>query len=116
LRLVGGLTVITIILHPIGCIIGVGGRDGWGLGVHSRRWSSFDIGGDFLAHLLFFIRVSKDDDITVAGWSKEPTIEVTKESLGELLILRGVGESIFLLIGRKIHHRDPLGGPVMLMH
>jgi hypothetical protein len=28
LRLVGGLTVITIILHPIGCIIGVGGRDG----------------------------------------------------------------------------------------
>jgi hypothetical protein len=30
-------TVTTIILHPIGRIIDVASRDGWGRGVHDRR-------------------------------------------------------------------------------
>jgi hypothetical protein len=103
-------------LHPIERIIGSGDRDDLGQGVHSRRWSSFGVGGNLLVHLLFFIRVTEDDDISIAGWPKDPTAEVTKESSGELLIPRGVEESIFLLGGRKIHHRDPLGGPTLLTH
>jgi hypothetical protein len=83
---IGGATIITIILHPIGRIIGVSGGYGWGRGVYSRRWSSFSVGGDLLAHLLFIIRVIEDDDIVVIRRPKEPTVNVDKESLGELLI------------------------------
>jgi hypothetical protein len=32
-----GATAITIILHPVGCIIDVSDRDNWGQGVYSRR-------------------------------------------------------------------------------
>jgi hypothetical protein len=67
-------------------------------------------------HLLFFINVAEDDDITITGRPKEPTVEVTEESSGELFIPRGLGESIFLLIRREIHHRDPLRGPAVLTH
>jgi hypothetical protein len=102
-------------LHPIGCIIDGGGGDGWGQGIHSKRWSSFGVSGDLLVHLLFFIGVTEEDDVAVPGRTKKLTVEFTEGSLGELLIPRGVGED-FVLIGRKIHQRDYLGGPVVLMN
>jgi hypothetical protein len=61
------------------------------LGLHIRRWCSFDISDILLTHLLFFIRVVEDDDIAVIRWPKKIVVEVTEESLGELLILRGIG-------------------------
>jgi hypothetical protein len=42
-------------------------------------------------------------------------IEFAEDSSGELLIPCGVKED-FLLIGRKIHHRDRLEGPAVLMN
>jgi hypothetical protein len=87
LRTIGLISTITIIvLHSFRCIIGVGGGDGWGWGVHSRRWLSFGIGGVILMHLLFLIRVTEDDDVAVTGWPNKPTFEVTEELFGELLI------------------------------
>jgi hypothetical protein len=100
-------------LHPIGRIIGVIGGDGWGQGVYSRRWSSFDIGGDLLALLLFFIRVTENNDVAISRRPKKLMVEFGEESSGEHFITRNVGEA-FLLVGRKIHHRDILGRPVML--
>jgi hypothetical protein len=66
-------------------------------------------------HILFFIGVAKDDDVAVTRRPKKPAVEVAEESLGELLILRGVREVIFLL-RKKINHWDALGGPAMLTH
>jgi hypothetical protein len=70
-------------LRPFGRIIS---RDEWGSGVHSRKWSSFSISSDLLIHLLFFINVAEDDDIAITGRPREPTVEVTEESSGELFI------------------------------
>jgi hypothetical protein len=87
LRTTGLISTITIIiLLPFGCIVGIGGRDGWGRGVQNRWWSSFGVNGVLLMHLLLFIRVAKNDDVAIAGQSKKPTVEVIKESLSELLI------------------------------
>jgi hypothetical protein len=108
-----GLTVITIILHPLGCIINVDGEGGWGWGLYNKRWRGFGVGGVFLAHLLFFIKVVEDDDFAITGWPKELMIEVIEESFGKLIIPRDVRDEIFL-IRRKIHHWDPLGGPTLL--
>jgi hypothetical protein len=113
LCLIGGLTVITIIWHPLRCIISIGGGGGWGWGLHSRRWRSFNIDNVIHAHLLLFIGVTEDDDFAVIGQPKELTVEVTKESFDEFLIPWGVGDEIFL-IQRKIHHRDPLRRPTLL--
>jgi hypothetical protein len=38
-------------------------------------------------HILFFIGVAKDDDVAITKRPKKPAVEVTEESLGELLIL-----------------------------
>jgi hypothetical protein len=108
-----GAIVITITLHPLGCFIGVSDRGGWGRGLHSRRWLNFGIGGVLLTHLHFFIGVTEYDDLAVVGWPKNTMVEVAKEPPGEILILRGVGEDIFL-IQRKIHHQDPLKGSALL--
>jgi hypothetical protein len=67
-------------------VIGVIGGGGWGRGLHIRRWHSFGVGGILLAHLFFFIRVAEDDDLVIARWPKDTTVEVTEESPGELLI------------------------------
>jgi hypothetical protein len=108
-------TITTIILHPIGRIIDVDGGDRWGWGIHSRRWSSFDVGGDILARLLFFIGVAEDDDIAVTRRPKKLVVEFIEEPSGELLVPRDIGED-FLFIERKIHHWDHLGGTAMLMN
>jgi hypothetical protein len=108
-------TITIIVVHPFRCVISIGSGDGWGQGVHSGRWSDFSDDGVLLVHLLFFIRVANNDDIAIAGRPKKPAVEVIEESLGELLLPRSVGEGIFLL-RRKIHHRDPLGRPAMLIH
>jgi hypothetical protein len=81
-----GVAAITIIWHPVWCTIGVGSGDGWGRGVHSRRWRDFNVGSILCTHLLFFIRVTEDDDIAVVGWPEKPMVEVTEELLEELLI------------------------------
>jgi hypothetical protein len=70
-------------LHPIECIIG---RDSWGRGVHSRRWSNFGVTGDLLACLFFFIGVTEDDDVAITRRPKKLMIEFPEESSGELLI------------------------------
>jgi hypothetical protein len=67
-------------LHPFESI---GGGDGWGWGVYIRRWSSFDIGGVLLTHLLFFIGVAT---VIIIGRPKKPAVEVVKKSSGEFLI------------------------------
>jgi hypothetical protein len=55
--------------------------------------------------LFFFIGVTEDDDLAIDGQPKEPTVEVTEESLGKLCILWGVKNEIFLIWRiRKIHH------------
>jgi hypothetical protein len=54
--------------------------------VHNRRWSSFSIGGDLLACLLFFIRVTEDEDVSVTERPKKITVEFREESSGELRI------------------------------
>jgi hypothetical protein len=71
-------TITTIILHPIGSIIGVIGRDGWGRGVHSRRWSKFGVDGDLLACLPFFIRVTKDDTFPLLGGPRSSRLSSSK--------------------------------------
>jgi hypothetical protein len=97
-RPIVGATAITIILYPIGCNIVVDGRDNWGRGLHSGRWRNIGVGGILLTHLLFFfIRATKDDDVSIIGWPKKTVVEVTEELLGKLLILRGVTEEIFLV-------------------
>jgi hypothetical protein len=106
-------TVTAIILHSIGRIISVGGGDGWGRGVHNRRRSSFNVGGDILLCLFFFIGVDDDDDVAVARWPKKLMIEFAEETSRKLLTPRNVGEDFFL-VERKIHHRDRLEGPVVL--
>jgi hypothetical protein len=80
------MTVITIIRHPVGCIIGIGDKDSWGRRVCSRRWRNFGVGGVLLAHLLFFIGVVEDDDIAVVRRPKKTTVKVIEELPGELLI------------------------------
>jgi hypothetical protein len=77
-----GVTVITIIRHPVGCIIGVSDKDSWGRRVCSRRWRNFGVGGV----LLFFIGVVEDDDIAVVRRPKKTTVKVIEELPGELLI------------------------------
>jgi hypothetical protein len=76
-------TITIIVLRPFGHIRGIGR---WGRGVHSRRWSSFGVGGDLLTHLLFFIGVAEDDDVVIAGQPKEPTVEFAEESSDGLFI------------------------------
>jgi hypothetical protein len=64
-------------LHPIRCIINiVGGDRGWR--VHNRRCSSFGVNGDLIARLLFFIGVTKDDYVVVAGRPKKPRLSSPK--------------------------------------
>jgi hypothetical protein len=96
-------------LHPFERI---GGGDGWGWGVHIRRWSSFDIDGVLLTHLLFFIGVAA---VIIIRQPKKPAVEVVKKSSGELLIPQSVREAI-LLVRRKIHHRDLLRGTTVFLH
>jgi hypothetical protein len=100
-------------LHPIRHIIGIGGANRRGRGVPNIRWSSFVGGGDLLVHLLFFIRVAEDNDITVAKWPKKFTVEFTEESSSELGLTRDLMED-FLLIERKIHHKDRLRRTIVL--
>jgi hypothetical protein len=54
----------TIIFHLIGCIIigGVGG--GWSRGVPKRR-RDFGVGVVILPHVLFFLRVTEDDNVVI---------------------------------------------------
>jgi hypothetical protein len=66
-------------------------------GLHSRRWSSFGVGGMLLVHLLFFVRVTEDDDFAVARRPEDLTVEVAKKSPGELLIMRVVMKETFLI-------------------
>jgi hypothetical protein len=75
----------------------------------------FNVGGDLLMHLVFFIRVIEDNDVVVARRPTKFVIEFTKEPSGELLIPRIVGED-FLLIRRKIHRWNCLGGTTVLMN
>jgi hypothetical protein len=81
------VTAITIIWRPLIDIISIGGGGGWGRGLYNRKWCGFGIGGTLLTHLLFFlIGVTEDDNLVIIGRAKEPVIEVTKESFGELYI------------------------------
>jgi hypothetical protein len=74
------------------------------------------ISESLLTRLLFFIRVTENDDLAVVGWPKKTMVEVTKELSGEFLILLCIEESVFLLIRSQIHHRDPLRGFAQLKH
>jgi hypothetical protein len=47
--------------------IGVVDGGGSGRGPCNRRCCSFDVGGLLLAHILFFIGVTEDDDVVVTG-------------------------------------------------
>jgi hypothetical protein len=79
-------------------IIGVGGRGGWGRGLHNRRWRSFSGDDVLLVHLLFFfVGVAEDDDLAVIERLKEPVVEVAEESPGKLCIPRGIRDEIFLI-------------------
>jgi hypothetical protein len=93
---IGGATVITIILHPVGCVIGSGDGGGWGWGVSNRRWHSFGISAVILVHLLFFIGVAEENHIVITGQPEKSTVEVAKELPGNLLVPRSVGEGVFL--------------------
>jgi hypothetical protein len=84
--LIGGATTITTILHPLGCFIGIRGRGGWGRGLHSRRWRSIGVGGILFTCLLFFVRVTDDDDAAITRQPKKTTVEVTEVPLGKILI------------------------------
>jgi hypothetical protein len=56
-------------------------------------------------HLFFFIGVAEDDDLAITGRPKDVTVEVAKESSGELLISRDISDEISLIRRRrKIHH------------
>jgi hypothetical protein len=83
---IGDATVITTIFHPLGCIIGVSSKGGWGWGLRSRRWCDFGVDDVLLARLLFFIRVTEDDDLVVARRHEETAVEVAEEPPSEILI------------------------------
>jgi hypothetical protein len=53
--------------------------------------------------ILFFIGVTKDDNVAVVGRPKKLTVQFTKESSGELFIPQNDGEA-FLLVRRENHH------------
>jgi hypothetical protein len=97
LCLIEGVIVITIIWHPLGCIISVGGGGGWSRGLHRRRWHNIGIDGILLTHLLFFIEVVEDDDVSVTGRPKKTAVEVVEELPSELLIMQGVREENLLV-------------------
>jgi hypothetical protein len=116
LRTIGFVSTITIIiLHPFGRIIGIIGGDDWGWGVLNGRWSSFGIGGVLLAHLPFFNGVTEDDNVATVGQPKKPMVEVVEEFSSKILIPQSVKE-VIILLRRKIHQWDPLGGPTMFIH
>jgi hypothetical protein len=73
-------------LHPVECVIVVDGGGSWSQGVSSRRWRGFGVGMVILAHLLFLIRVAKDNDIAVIGRPEKPMVGVAEELSGDLLI------------------------------
>jgi hypothetical protein len=84
-------TAAATVWRPIKSITLVGAIDvisggGWGRGACSRRWRYFSVGGLLLAHLLFFIRVTEDDDLVIARRPKDITVEVAKKPSGEILI------------------------------
>jgi hypothetical protein len=68
-----------------------------------------------LAHLLFLIRVAKDNDIAVIGWPEKPMVGVTEELSGDLLISWSVRGGT-LLPWREIHHWESLRRLIMLVH
>jgi hypothetical protein len=76
---IGGATTTIIILHPLGCFIGVSGGSGWGRDPSSRRRCDVGFGGFLLTHLLFFlIGVAEDDDLAVIRQPEYATVEVSR--------------------------------------
>jgi hypothetical protein len=110
--LIGDAIITIIIFHPHKCIIGVA-RGGWGMVDCNKSSRISGVGSLLLVYLLFFfIGVAQDDDLTVARWPKDVTVEVTKKSSGELLIPRDISDETFLIKRwRKIHHWSLPGGP-----
>jgi hypothetical protein len=78
--------VSIIILHPIGCFVGIGCGGGGIRGVCNRRWSSLGVEGGVLVRLIFIIRITEDNNFVVAGRPEDVAIEVTEELPDELLI------------------------------
>jgi hypothetical protein len=109
-----GATVITVILHLVGCVIGSGNGGSWGWGVSNRRWNGFGISAVVLVYLLFFIGVVEDNHIIITRQPEKSTLEVAKELPDDLLVSRSVGEGVFLPL-REIHHREPLGGGLAML-
>jgi hypothetical protein len=89
-------------LHLYGHIISISSEDGWGHRVHSRRGSSFGVGGDHLTHLLFFFGVIEDDNVVVAGRPKDPTIEASLDEEEELLpkVHKGLRPLFFSIVNK----------------
>jgi hypothetical protein len=57
------------------------------------------VGGGLLTHLLlfFFIGVAEDDDLAVVRQPKDITVDVAKESSGELLITQCIRDETLLI-------------------
>jgi hypothetical protein len=103
--LIGGAIITIIVFHPCRCIISVSGGD-WGRIDCSSSSRIFGVGSLLLVHLLFFfIEITEDDDLTVAGRPKDVVVEVTKKSSNEFLISRDISDETFLIRRwRKFHH------------
>jgi hypothetical protein len=88
LHTIESATTTTIILHPIGCVIGGGGGGGggWSQSVSSGRWHGFNVGAVILTHLLCLIRVTKDNHVVIIGQPEKPVVDVTEEFPANLLI------------------------------
>jgi hypothetical protein len=67
-------------------LIVIGNTSRWSQGVPWRKWHGTGIGVVILAHLLFFLKVANDDNITIVGRPKMTAVEVTEQLAGNFLI------------------------------
>jgi hypothetical protein len=102
--LIRGLIINIIILHTLECFFSVGGGGSWGRNPYSRRWCTIGVGGDLLTHILFFIRVTEDDELVIARCPQNVAVEVAEELPGELHIPQSIrDETLLIRRWRKIH-------------
>jgi hypothetical protein len=84
-------------LAPPWVLIGVGDRGSWSRVPHRRRRHCIDVGIVLLTHLLFYIRVTEDDNLADAGLPEKTAVEVGEEPPSKFLILRGIREDALLI-------------------